>query len=41
MKKENTCTFCKQKGHKVTNCDRSLSVGNEVDYPIYGKFMSI
>ena len=34
MMKENTYTFCKQKDHKVTHCDRRISIGNEV-YPNY------
>ena len=31
MRKENICTFCKLKSHKVANCDRRISIGNEVD----------
>ena len=39
MRKEHTCTFCKQKGHKVTNCDRRISVENEVDLNYIIQFM--
>ena len=39
MRKEHTCTFCKQKGHKVTNCDRRISLGNEVDPNYLIQFM--
>ena len=31
IKEDHTCTFCKQKGHKLTNCDRRISIGNEFD----------
>ena len=30
-RREMTCIFCKQKAYKVTNCDRRLLIGKEVD----------
>ena len=30
-RREMTCNFCKQKAYKVTNYDRRLSIGKEVD----------
>ena len=40
MRKENNCTFCKQKGHKGTNCDRRVSIENKID-PCYHDFHEI
>ena len=31
QRREMTFTFCKQKAHKVTNCDGRLLIGKEVD----------
>ena len=39
MRKDHTCTFCKQKDHKVTNCDGRISIGNEVDPNYLMQFM--
>ena len=38
MWKEDTCSFCKQ-GHKVTNCEKRISIGNEVDPNYLLQFM--
>ena len=39
MRKEHTCTFFKQNSHKVTNCYRRSSIGNEVDPNYLIQFM--
>ena len=39
MRKDYTCTFRKQKGHKVTKHDRRISIGNEVDPNYLFQFM--
>ena len=38
-RKENNYTFCKQKGHKATNCNRRVSIGNKVDPNYFILFM--
>ena len=38
MWKEDTCSFCNQ-GHKVTNCEKRISIGNEVDPNYLLQFM--
>ena len=39
IRKENNCTFCEQKSCKVTNCDRRISIGNNVDQNYLIQFM--